>query len=238
MTDTLPPRGSNSSTSAALQSFLESRLQTRLEKAGSTIYSMRWSEKATPAGRRYCQLVASARRISASDCSLVQSGWNTPKATETMGRYGITNGKAYPKLWGQALLTGWPTPTVADDNMSRMPDPQTFSIKRLQRANVGTDLAVIVQAHAGWPTPTTRDHKDGEAPSVVDTTRTDLLPHAVMQTKAQKPIRITGSGLVLTGLDAGTVSSGQLSPAHSRWLMGYPPEWDDCAVTAMPSSRK
>jgi hypothetical protein len=50
--------------------------------------------------------------------------------------------------------------------------------------------------------------------------------------------RITASGTLLTGSGAGMESGGQLNPAHSRWLMGFPPAWDDCAVTAMPSSRR
>jgi len=33
-------------------------------------------------------------------------------------------------------------------------------------------------------------------------------------------------------------AGGYLNPEFVFWLMGYPPEWDDSGVTAMPSSRK
>ncbi len=186
--------GSISSVSAALQASLESRLRTRLGTDGSTIYSMRWKTAATPAGRQYCQLVASVRRTSESGSFSERSGWKTPVVNESTHCYSGRNPegsrKIALKLTGEALLTG-------------------------------------------WPTPTTRDHKDGqECPNVPTNS---LLGREVW--KADQPVRITADGQVLTGSDAGTVSSGQLNPAHSRWLMGYPPVWDDCAVTAMPSSR-
>jgi hypothetical protein len=56
--------------------------------------------------------------------------------------------------------------------------------------------------------------------------------------QANGPVRLTASGEILTGSDAGMESGGQLNPAHSRWLMGYPVAWDFCGATATQSSRK
>ena len=73
---------------------------------------------------------------------------------------------------------------------------------------------------AGWTTTTTRDWKDGSSVGTV-------------------PINgLLGRQVWLTGSIAPTGSGGQLNPAHSRWLMGYPTAWDSCGATVTPSSRK
>jgi hypothetical protein len=96
----------------------------------------------------------------------------------------------------------------------------------LERVAAGHTLNLQDQAQmATWATPTTRDHKDHYyQPNVPENA---LLGRQVWQVSGETP----------SGSPAPMEKRGQLNPAHSRWLMGYPPVWDACAVTAMQSYR-
>ena len=73
-----------------------------------------------------------------------------------------------------------------------------------------------------WPTPLTVP--DSEA------------SHGQLSGSMRRQLEAIGP--IATGSPAGTGSGGQLNPAHSRWLMGLPAEWDACAPTATRSSRR
>jgi len=225
--------GSISSKSADLTQCLGSRLQQRLASAGSILFRQTWKAKATASGLRFWAHTASAPLTSGSGCG----SWPTPNAgpqndTDTKWQarreacakqhgnngFGLTLGMA-------AQLASWPTPTaaLADKGVRSMEG----GIREAMRSR-GADLAAMV-CLASWVTPSARDWKDSPGmattatnPDGSERSRMDQLPRQA-------------SGALATGCPAETVKPGQLNPAHSRWLMGYPAAWCACAPTATPS---
>jgi hypothetical protein len=105
------PSGSGSSASASLQSSLESRLRVALASSGSTLFSLTWRARVTPARRRICALRASGRRTSGS----ASTSWPTPKAWDGGGGGNAKRaGTRRSNLKDSVLLTWWSTPTARD----------------------------------------------------------------------------------------------------------------------------
>lgn len=238
-------RGFLLSPSGALQSSLESRLRRQLDGAGSTLFSLTWKAKATPAHRPYFQLAASARRTSGSECG----SWPTPEALNSIG-YQVANGKRYYRL---GAVASWATPRQADKHKGAHHEAEPRV--------AGTDLPTM----ASWATPTQRDWRSDRSRMTGEELYGSKDRPLARQTLSAWPttqsrdgahsrsgqIERTGgrrrnlddyvmlaSGPMPTGSGAGTASTGQLNPDHSRWLMGYPAEWGSCAPTATRSRRK
>ena len=213
-------RGSTSSASASLRSFLESRLRERTAELGSILFTLTWKVWVTPAGLSLPLLRASVRRKGGTG----STSWPTPRTPmggpesgerkQELGRTKSGSGD----LQAVALLASWVSPTAQNHSRGGKPArPWDTGIPLSQQA-----------ALASWSIPSSKDWKDtpgmsetGTNPDGSERTRLDQLP--------RQAVLATVSGPTPSGSPAGTGNGGQLNPALPRWLQGCPEVWDQCS---------
>lgn len=216
--------------SNALSRRIAENLKRDLDGRGSPLFALTWKEHTTPSGHVISRLRARGHRTSDKGCG----SWVSPTARDH--QRGVKPPRPHdtgiPLSQQVGQLSSWPTP------MAGTPAQKGYN----EAGN--TDASRKVVALSSWPTPCQQDGPKGGPGQ-----GTDRLPAAAHLSSWATPrvgnngghgspkrasdgkVRLEDQahGATASGSPAQTESKGQLSPAFSMWLMGYPPEWLHCA---------
>ena len=263
MNVTSGPNSSASLKSRSLSQSLANRLRPMTDSLGSTLFRLIWKDRVTPSGRLIPQLVASGLPTDGKG----STGWPTPRVQDDhptlmgknslnkRGRMVTANGTDYGlALCDTANLASWPTPMAGSPatetyneagstdysrkvvDLAHWPTPQSHDER--ERGNTMADHHSFphdLPNMAAWATPESRDWR---SESMTEQCREKIFAHSRGKALSQEVKHLTASGAPPNGSTAETKSTGQLNPAHSRWLMGLPTEWESCADMVTRSSRR
>jgi len=229
---------SDSCETESLSSRLANRLRARLDSVGSMEYATTWKQKATKSGRQYWEHSASARRTSDRDCI----GWPTAAASDGT-RGGVkTDNMSGTSLTQIAAAAPWPSPMSGDHTGGKIPP------SLLNRKNI-TKLKQAV-AIVPWSTPQANDSEKRGCPSLISGQQKCLpvqaqlsswgTPRVTTNNGIPSPLctgngsrledqASTAIGAIPESSIAQTASLGVLDAAFSRWLQGFPEQWDQAS---------